>query len=309
VRGALLLSVLALLSLFGPALTHRSPTAQDRMAIYEPPSTGGHLLGTDELGRDVLSRTLHASRFTFATAAAGVLVSVLLGSVIGGLAGLAGGLADRVVMRTTELAMALPALYLILGLRSLFPDAIGAPEAALIVVVSLAAVGWSGVARLVRGQVLSIREEAYVAAARAAGAGRLHVVARHVLCVLRPFLLLQLGLLLPYFLLGEVTLSFLGLGLTGPSPSLGNMLSSAATNASFLGTRWWTWLPPASLLTLAVLAANLWIESLRARTIGRLGDGYLAPPEREDLDSSPASASRFWSSSAWVSKHLRQRAS
>jgi peptide/nickel transport system permease protein len=297
-----LLTLFGLLSLFGPELVAHSPLAQDRDRIHEPPSQY-HLLGTDGLGRDVLSRTLHAARFTLLTATAGVLLAVLLGTAAGSLAGLLGGFWDRLVMRSAELFMALPALYLILGLRNLFPGSIGAFEAGLIVVVSLAAVGWSGVARLVRGQVLAVREEAYVAAARAAGASRFRLLLVHILGILRPFVLLQLGLHLPYFLLGEVTLSFLGLGLAEPAPSFGNMLAGAAANASFLGSRWWTWAPPAFLLTLAVLGSNLWIESLRSRYIRYF------PLERADLESWSARASRFWSSSTWASKNLRSRAS
>jgi peptide/nickel transport system permease protein len=299
--GGFLLAALALLALLGPELYRESPIAQDRESIYQPPSLSAHPLGTDGLGRDVLARTLHAARFTLATALSGVVLAVLLGSAAGAAAGLLGGFTDRLVMRATELVMALPALYLILGLRNLFPDSIGPLTAGLIIVVSLAAVGWSGVARLVRGQVLSIREEAYIAAARAAGASRLRLLAVHVFRILRPFLLLQVGLYIPYFLLGEVTLSFLGLGLGEPAPSFGNMLAGAVANASFLGSRFWIWVPPASLLTLAVLGSNLWIESLRAR--------YAGPSERAGLVSWAARASRLWSSSTWGSKHLRHRAS
>lgn len=300
--GAAILAMLTLLSLLGPEVVAQSPLAQDRDRVYQSPSSF-HLLGTDGLGRDVLSRTLHAARFTLLTAAAGVLLAVLLGSAAGAIAGFLGGVWDRLVMRSAELFMALPALYLILGLRNLFPGSIAPFEAGLIVVVSLAAVGWSGVARLVRGQVLAIREEAYVAAAEAAGASRFRLLSVHVLRILRPFVLLQLGLHLPYFLLGEVTLSFLGLGLGEPAPSFGNMLSSAVANASFLGSRWWTWAPPALLLTLAVLGSNLWIETLRSRYIRYF------PLERAPLEGWAARASRFWSSSTPGSKHLRQRAS
>ncbi len=299
--GGSILVLLALLALFGPELLQESPIAQDRESIYQPPSLSAHFLGTDGLGRDVLARTLHAARFTLATALAGVVLAVLIGSVAGAAAGLLGGFTDRLVMRSTELTMALPALYLILGLRNLFPDSIAPLPAGFIIVISLAAVGWSGVARLVRGQVLSIREEAYIAAARAAGASRLRLVTVHVFGILRPFLLLQLGLYLPYFLLGEVTLSFLGLGLAEPDPSFGNMLASAVANAAILGSRFWTWVPPASLLTLAVLGSNLWIESLRAR--------YVGPAERPGLVTWASRASRLWSSSTWGSKHLRHRAS
>ncbi|HJS73703.1 MAG TPA: ABC transporter permease [Vicinamibacteria bacterium] len=299
--GGVLLILLALLALLGPAIQRESPTAQHRENIYEPPSFSRHLLGTDGLGRDVLARSLHAARFTFATAFAGVVLVVLVGGAAGAAAGLLGGFPDRLIMRATELTMALPALYLILAIRNLFPDSIGRFTAAFLIVLSLAALGWSGVARLVRGQVLSIREEAYVASARAAGASRLRLVAVHILGVLRPFLLLQVGLYLPYFLLGEVTLSYMGLGLAEPDPSFGNMLASALRDASFLGRRYWLWVPPAGLLTLAVLGSNLWIESLRAR--------YAGSSERAGFVSWAVRASRLWSSSMWGSKHLRQRAS
>jgi peptide/nickel transport system permease protein len=304
--GGAILVLLALLSILGPELVKQSPIAQDRESLNRPPSFA-HVLGTDDLGRDVLSRTLHAARFTLFTAVSGVGLAVLLGTAAGAFAGLLGGAWDRLIMRTTELVMSLPALYLILGLRNLFPDSIGAFEAGLIVVVSLAAVGWSGVARLVRGQVLSIREEAYIAAARAAGASRARLLGVHVLGILRPFVLLQLGLLLPYFLLGEVTLSFLGLGLGEPAPSFGNMLASAVANVTFFGSRWWTWAPPASLLTAAVLGSNLWIEKLRSRSL--VSGGYFGPGERPVFESWARRASRFWSSSTWGSKHLRHRAS
>jgi peptide/nickel transport system permease protein len=230
-----------------------------------------------------------------------VVLAVLLGTAAGAAAGLTGGIMDRLVMRSTELTMALPALYLILAVRNLFPDSITPFTAGFIIVLSLAAVGWSGVARVVRGQVLSIREEPYVVSARAAGASRLRLIRVHILGILRPFVLLQVGLYLPYFLLGEVTLSYMGLGLSEPAPSFGNMLASALADASFLGRRYWLWVPPAGLLTLAVLGSNLWIESLRAR--------YTGPPERDGLVSWAVRVSRFWSSSMWGSKHLRHRAS
>jgi peptide/nickel transport system permease protein len=299
--GGPILVLLALLAVLGPAVYPESPTAQDRENVYQPPSLGGHLLGTDGIGRDVLARNLHAARFTLATALAGVILAVFLGSAVGAAAGLAGGILDRLIMRSTELTMALPALYLILAVRNLFPDSITPLTAGFIIVISLAAVGWSGVARVVRGQVLSIREEPYIVSARAAGASRLRLIVVHILGILRPFVLLQVGLYLPYFLLGEVTLSYMGLGLGEPAPSFGNMLATALGDASFLGRRYWLWVPPAGLLTLAVLGSNLWIESLRAR--------YSGTPERAGLVSWAASASRFWSSSMWGSKHLRHRAS
>lgn len=296
--GGALLAVVLFLVVLGPELAHYPPLYQDRDRAAESPSLHSdgrevHLLGTDELGRDVLSRTLSATRYTCATAISGVLLTLVLGSVLGAIAGLLGGFWDRLLMRTTELFMALPALYLILGLRNLFPDTLSPLEAGAIVVMSLAAVGWSGVARLVRGQVLSIREQDYVVAALAAGASRGELLRRHVLKVLWPYLLLQLGLYLPYFFLAEVTLSFLGLGLTEPQPSLGNMLQGAIATSSFLAGRWWAWLPPAAILTLLILGSNLLLEGLRERYHREAG----SEPGRFDLAIWATRASRLLSSS------------
>jgi peptide/nickel transport system permease protein len=314
--GIAILTALLLLAAAGPALVGQSPIAQDRDRFLSPPElelpSGGkarHLLGTDGLGRDVLARTLSAMRFTFATAIAGSLLTLALGAVAGALAGLLGAACDRILMRTSELFVALPALYLILGLRNLFPDSLSPAASGVIVVVSLAAAGWTGIARIVRGQVLAIREEDYVAAALAAGATRSRLLGVHLLPALTPSLLLQLGLHLPYFLLGEVTLSFLGLGLSEPDPSFGNMLAAAASSAGFLGRHWWTWVPPAALLTLAVLGANLLLEGLRERYAAGVGSDPGLDASRSALAGWLARMSRFWSASGWSSKDLRHRAS
>jgi peptide/nickel transport system permease protein len=308
-----ILLALFVLALAGPIAVPHTAISQDRDHPLEPPGLSGsrdvrsHLLGTDALGRDVLSRTLFAARFTLLTAVAGVVLTLGLGTALGVAAGLLGGLSDRLVMRTSELFMALPALYLILALRNLFRDALGPVESGAIIVISLSAVGWTGVARLVRGQVLSIREADYVVAARAAGATPIRIMAVHVLAALRPFLLLQLGISFPYFLLGEVTLSFLGLGLPEPAASFGNMLASAVASAGLLSRQWWVWLAPATLLTLAVLGSNLILEGVRERYSLELG--VSSGPEGNPRVSWATTMSRFWSSSPWGSKHFRQRAS
>jgi peptide/nickel transport system permease protein len=242
-------------------------------------------------------------RFTLATALAGSLLTLALGAAAGSVAGLLGGAWDRLLMRASELFMALPALYLILGLRNLFPDSLTPLASGAIVVVSLAAVGWTGIARIVRGQVLGIREQDYVSAARAAGATRARVLRVHVLPALRPLLLLQLGLHLPYFLLGEVTLSFLGLGLSEPDASFGNMLASAASSGSLLGRHWWTWLAPAAILTLAVLGANLLLEGLRERYVAGIGSDPGIESPRSALASWAVSMSRLWSSYGWRGRY------
>jgi peptide/nickel transport system permease protein len=227
-------------------------------------------MGTDVLGRDVFSRILYATRWSAFAATLGVSAVVLLGTVLGAVSGFFGGFCDRLLMRFTELVMSLPAIYLILAVRNLFPDSLSLGQTTVIVVGSLAAVGWCGVSRLVRSHVLSLREQDFVCSAVAAGATRLRILFRHILPNLLPFVLLQVGLTLPYFLLGEATLSFLGLGVQEPEASWGNMLATAAGSYTLMTTSWWILAAPGAALTAAVFGANLWLEGLRRCYLGVL---------------------------------------
>lgn len=317
--GAVLLLILFAAGLGAPFLAPYDPRAQDRSSFYRPPTLPEercevkwgsldqkgqrrligfegcrvYLMGTDALGRDLLSRSLYGARWSVTAAALGVTFAVSFGALVGATAGFLGGLWDRFLMRLTELVMALPALYLVLVVRRLFPDELSAGQASFILVGSLAAVGWCSVSRLLRGQVLTLREQDFVTSALAAGATKARVLFRHILPNAMPFLLLQVGLTLPYFFLGEATLSFLGLGVPEPESSWGNMLASAAGNYSAMTNYWWTLIVPAASLTLAVLAANLWVEGLR-RTY--LGLAEARGPSGSSLTS-------------WDSKQRRQRAS
>jgi len=299
------LVLLATVGVGAPFFAPYSPRAQDRTGFHRPPSLPGegcstrwlardergdthlfgfegcrvYVLGTDALGRDVLSRVLYGARVSVTAAVLGVVFTVSFGALVGAAAALGGGVWDRVLMRGTELVMALPALYLVLAFRNVFPDEITPGWSSLILVGSLAVVGWCGVSRMVRGQVLSLRERDFVASAVAAGAGPARVFFRHILPNTLPFLWLQAGLTLPYFLLGEATLSFLGLGVQEPHASWGNMLASAAQSYTSMMQHWWTLAVPGGALSLAVLGANLWIEGLRMAQGSRWGAlSALGPP-------------------------------
>lgn len=287
--GTICLCFLSLIGLSAPWLAPYSPREQDRENYFRPPmlpdrdcalpwreigssgegrrpDSGGcrvHLLGTDGLGRDILSRLLYGARWSLLAMMLGGSVVVTVGFVVGATAGFLGGFWDRALMRATELVMALPALYLILAVRHVFPDELPAFGAAIIVIGCLAAAGWCTVSRLIRARVLSLRERDFVTASIALGATRRSILRRHILPNLWPYLLLQLGLSLPYFLLGEATLSFLGLGIPEPEPSWGNMLAAASRSASAMTRYWWTVAAPAAALTGAVLSVNLWTEGLR----------------------------------------------
>jgi peptide/nickel transport system permease protein len=187
-----------------------------------------NLLGTDQLGRDRFSRLLYAVRFSLVVALTGVLVACLVGISIGAVSGYAGRLVDTFLMGTTDAMLALPTLILILGVRAAFPLELPLTRAASLLVLIFALTGWADMARLTRGLVLSLRKREFVIAAVALGLSQTKVLFRHILPNILPSLRTRALLLLPTFLLAEVALSYLGVGLQEPEPSLGNMLTAAS---------------------------------------------------------------------------------
>jgi len=218
-----------------------------------------NLLGTDQLGRDRFSRLLYAVRFSLIVASIGVLVACLVGILIGGVSGYAGRLVDTFLMGATDAMLALPILILILGVRAAFPLELPVTRAALLLLLIFALTGWADMARLTRGLVLSLRQREFVVAAVALGVSQPRILFRHILPNILPSLRTQALLLLPTFLLAEVALSYLGVGLQEPEPSLGNMLT-AASDLELLRSQPFSVLSPA----LAVLFFTLGV-----RLIGR----------------------------------------
>ena len=187
-----------------------------------------NLLGTDQLGRDRFSRLLYAVRFSLIVASIGVLVACLVGISVGGVSGYAGRLADTFLMGATDAMLALPTLILILAVRAAFPLELPMTRAALLLLLIFALTGWAEMARLTRGLVLSLRKREFVVAAVALGVSQKRVLFRHILPNILPSLRTRALLMLPTFLLAEVALSYLGVGLQEPEPSLGNMLTAAS---------------------------------------------------------------------------------
>ena len=204
---------------------------QHREYPYQPPMTAvnGHyfLLGTDGYGRDVFSRVLYGAQISLLTGLLAAGLSLGLGWVLGTLAGFHGGWVDQVLMRASEFFMALPWLYLLLAIRAFLPLNIEPLDAFLLLVAIIGGVGWVRPARLVRGVVLSARERGFVLAARGFGAGPAYLIRRHILPLTSSVMLTQATVLIPQYILAEVTLSFLGLGVGEPTPSWGNMLAEA----------------------------------------------------------------------------------
>ena len=206
--------------------------------MTRPQSGPVFLLGTDGYGRDLFSRTLYGGRISIATGIVATALALGIGLVWGTAAGFFGGWLDRVLMRGAELFLALPWLYLLLAVRAFLPLHISAVQSFFLLVAIIGSVGWVRPARLVRGAVLSLRERPYVEAARGFGAGPVYLIRRHIWPETVPLLLTQATLLIPQYILAEVTLSFLGLGVGEPAPSWGSMLADARQYHSLVAHPW-----------------------------------------------------------------------
>jgi len=221
-----------------------------------------NLLGTDEQGRDQLTRLVYGGRISLSIGLVGILISFPMGLLVGGISGYFGGWVDAVLMRIVEVLMTLPAIYLLVALAAVLPPGLSSSQRFLLIVLITSFVGWAGVARVIRGEVLSLRERAFVQAARAMGGRSLYIILRHVLPQTATYVIISATLAIPSFILSEAVLSLIGLGIQQPDPSWGNMLS-LATNASILVLQPWLVWSPALLIVLTVLAFNLLGDGLR----------------------------------------------
>ncbi|AEM41240.1 ABC transporter permease [Ketogulonicigenium vulgare] len=252
--GAVLLGSVTLLAIFAPLIAPYDPLAIDMFAIEEPPSAT-HLLGTDEVGRDVLSRLLFGARVSVLVGLSAVAVQLLIGVTLGALAGYFGGITDAIIMRLTEIVMCFPFYAMAITLAALF----GASLMNVVIIIGL--LNWTGLARLVRGEFLSLREREFVQAAKAIGVNDLTIIIRHLLRNAYGPVMVYATLAVATAVLAESALSFLGLGVRPPQASWGNILSSAQS-LRVLTYQWWLWLPAGIAIVILVMGINFLGEAL-----------------------------------------------
>ena len=221
-----------------------------------------NILGTDVQARDQLSRLIYGSRISLSIGLVGIAISFPLGMLVGGISGYFGGLTDAVLMRFVEVLMTIPSIYLLIALAGVISPTLTSSQRFLMIVVITSFVSWAGLARVIRGQVLSIKQRAFVQSARAMGGKPLYIILRHVLPQTASYIIISATLSVPSFIVAEAILSLIGLGIQQPDPSWGNMLE-LATNSSVLVLQPWLIWSPAILIVLTVLAFNLLGDGLR----------------------------------------------
>jgi peptide/nickel transport system permease protein len=220
------------------------------------------LLGTDPFGRDELSRLLYGSQISLTVGLVGIAITFTFGMLLGGISGYFGGWIDSGIMRFTELLLSIPGLYLLIALRQVFPSDMPSTQVYLGIIAILAFIGWAGLARIIRGMVLSIRRQEFVTAAEALGVSRLQIIARHILPNTMSFVIVAATISVPGYILGEVVLSFLGVGVQEPAASWGNMLNQARSLRVLSSFPWLLWAPGIAIF-LTVLAYNFLGDGLR----------------------------------------------
>ncbi|MGE0450158.1 MAG: ABC transporter permease [Vicinamibacterales bacterium] len=253
--GISIVGLALLAALIGPVLAPFDPASQDLALRLAAPSTV-HPFGLDELGRDILARVLAGARISFLVGVTVVTISASIGTLLGAIAGYFGGRIDDVISRVVDTLMAFPGLLLAIALVAVLGPSL------VNVLFALAIIGWVGYARLVRGQVLRAREFEYVQAARALGAGTARILWKHVIPTAVPALVVQATLGMAGAIIGEASLSFLGLGVQPPTPSWGTMLNGG--RAHILDAPHLT-LFPGLAIALLVLGFNFLGDGLRDR--------------------------------------------
>lgn len=281
----IILGLIVLAAIFGPALYHVDPHATSH-AQYQPPSRD-HFFGTDNNGRDSLARILEGARISLLVGFSGALISLFVGTTYGLISGYIGGRVDNIMMRFVEILYALPRLIILILFTFVFdkhfktwlteltwkptignfvlfngPDLVGYSKI-IILITALGLIEWLTMARIVRGQVLSLKNLQFVTAARSLGQSHTRIILRHLLPNIVGIIIVYLTLTIPQVILDESFLSFLGLGVQAPQASWGSLLSDGAQVINPVKSYWWLLVYPALVMSVTLLALNFLGDALR----------------------------------------------
>lgn len=259
--GLAIFIIMVLSALFAPFLTPYDPYTMDFTQVNKAPSKA-HLLGTDELGRDYLTRILYGGRVSMKVGLFAVIIEIIIGALIGGIAGFYGGWVDNLLMRIDEIFMSFPFLPLAITISAVIGTSVEPQQKMYIVMFIIGLLSWPGLARMIRGQILSLREQEFIQAARALGIRDSRIIWKHLIPNTVGYIIVSATIGMAGAIMSEAGLSFLGLGVTPPIPTWGNLVQNAR-DIYVLKNRVWLWLPPGVCIFLAVMSINLFGDGLR----------------------------------------------
>lgn len=255
ILGILILLILTLSAIFAPLLTKYDTDKVDLNSITKPPSKE-HILGTDDLGRDIFTRLLYGGRVSLFVGVTSTFFQLLIGVTLGIVAGYRGRIIESIIMRIVDIFMCFPFFVIAISMAVIMGPSIWN------VIFIIGILSWTGIARIVRAEVLYVKEREFIESARALGLKDSSIITGEILPNIAPAIIVSATLSIASGILSEAALSFLGLGVRLPKPSWGNMLS-AAQNMGALQNQWWLWLPPGLCVFLTVIAINFIGDGLR----------------------------------------------
>ena len=253
--GFIVLMLFIILSILVPVITPYERDAIDLGMIETAPSRA-HLLGTDELGRDVLTRLLYGGRVSLGVGLAATVLQLVIGVTLGAIAGYYGGIADSMIMRLVDIMMCFPFFVIAISMAAIMEPGV----VSLVLIIGM--LQWTNIARIVRVEILSLKQREFIEAGRVMGLNSFEMITRHLQPNLLAPLIVYTTLAIANGILLEAGLSFLGMGIRQPQPSWGNMLT-AAQSMRVLQSQWWLWIPPGLMVFLTVLSINFLGDGLR----------------------------------------------
>ncbi|HOJ08992.1 MAG TPA: ABC transporter permease [Clostridiales bacterium] len=260
--GMGILAIFIILCFYGPVFSNFA-LLETKVTIAKQKPSFKYIFGTDAIGRDIFTRLMYGGRISLTVGFVAVLIEIVIGTAIGGIAGYYGGKIDSALMRIVDVFLSLPYLPMVIILGTVMSDLDVPPQKRIFfVMLILGFLGWPSLARLVRGQILSLREQEFMLAAEALGLSDRRKIARHLIPNVIPQIIVSATLGIGGAILSESALSFLGLGVAMPYPSWGNMIQTVKDSYDF-AYRWWLWIPSGVCIFVTVLAINFVGDGLR----------------------------------------------